>query len=272
MKRLSLYAMISLVLLLGQTGLLAQNADEQRLVVPLSDAGQPARLHVSLMSGRIEVTAYQGQEVIVVARPHSTKEKEKIVDGMRRIPNTSIGLTVEEDDNVIQVGADWTNRGIDIEIQVPARTSAYLSTINNGDIVVNGLTGELELENTNGAITATEISGSVVADTTNGPVRVTFVEIDAEKEMAFASFNGNVDVTFPPGLRADLRISSGQGDIFTDFDAEVQPRSPVVERGEDGGRYQVRVQGDVHVKIGGGGPVYRFKTLNGNVYVRKAGG
>ena len=160
---------------------------------------------------------------------------------------------------------------MDLEIQVPAATSAQLTTINGGELVVRGLTGEMELANTNGGIEATGIRGSVVANTTNGEVRVTFVEIDTDKAMSFTTLNGDVDISFPPGLKADLRIDAGRGDIFTDFDFEVQASSPTIDRGERGGGYRIELSSEVHATVGGGGPVFHFKTFNGDVYVRKTG-
>jgi DUF4097 and DUF4098 domain-containing protein YvlB len=64
---------------------------------------------------------------------------------------------------------------------------------------------------------ATDISGSAVASTTNGNVRCTFAEVAPGKAMSFSSFNGDVDVTFPASLAADLRIDAGRGEILTDF-------------------------------------------------------
>jgi hypothetical protein len=272
MNRLLTLCCITLACLALQPGTLGQDSGAQQLAVPLSDPSRPVQLSVSVFSGAIRVTAYEGNEVIVLAKPHDVDDSREPVDGMRRIPNTSLGLTIEEQNNEVNVGGDWTNRAMDLEIQVPARTSAQLTTINGGDIIVRGLTGEVELANTNGGIEATDIRGSVVANTTNGDVRVSFVEIDTDKAMSFTTLNGDVDTTFPPGLRAELRIDAGRGEILTDFDFEVKPSAPVVDRGERGGGYRVELSSEVQATVGGGGPVFHFKTFNGNVYVRKAGG
>jgi len=241
-------------------------------LVPLSNPGQPVKLYAEVLYGSITVRAQQIQEVVVVARARTTRVNEdQTKNGMMRIPNTAMGLTVEEKDNTVMVSTDSINRSMDLEITVPVRTSVHLETTNNGDLLVEGVQGELELENTNGSITATGVSGSLVADTTNGRVLVSFVEIDPDAPMSFVTFNGSVDVTFPAGLKADLRINSGRGDIYTDFDVQVEPREPVVDRSEGSGRYRVRVEGDVHATVGGGGPQMQFKTYNGDVYIRRAG-
>jgi DUF4097 and DUF4098 domain-containing protein YvlB len=87
--------------------------------------------------------------------------------------------------------------------------------------------------------------------------------------MSFNTFNGDVDVTFPAKLAATLRVTSGQGEFYTDFDVTAQAQPPVVTQGSPNGRYEVRLERETVVVVGKGGPDIRFKTFNGNVMVRK---
>ena len=256
-------------------------SDEQRIVVPLTDASRPVVLEVDFMAGEIEVTGYDGRDVVIVARnstvQYESDESDEDDDdpgtrGMKRIPNTALGLEIEEHQNRVSVSGEWQNYTVSVQIQVPYRTSASIHTVNGGDIVVRGLTGELELDNTNGGIAATNIKGSVVAHTTNGNVSVTFDEITPDKPMSFTSFNGNVDVSFPPNLKADLRIEPGRGDILTDFDFQLIPTAPKIEKNERKGGSRIEIGQDVQAKIGGGGPIFHFKTFNGGIYIRKSTG
>ena len=53
-------------------------AQSERIVVPLSDPGRPATLEVSVMTGSIAVTAWEGSEIVVVgqctrARPTASR-------------------------------------------------------------------------------------------------------------------------------------------------------------------------------------------------------
>ena len=41
-----------------------------------------------------------------------------------------------------------------------------------------------------------------------------------QKDMAFTSLNGNVDVTLPPSTKANLRLRSDRGDVYSDFDVQ----------------------------------------------------
>ena len=71
-------------------------------------------------------------------------------EGLRRIPTTSLGMTVTERDNVVSIELDFAQRNYALEISVPRRTSVHAQTVQGGDVKVTGVTGEHELENVNG--------------------------------------------------------------------------------------------------------------------------
>lgn len=254
---------------------LAAPAAAERLVVPLSRPGQPATLYAEGLSASFTVEAYEGQEVIIEAEAregaekHRHREKEAPPPGMRRLPNASFGLTAAEKDNVVRVELEGF-AAQRVHIRVPRATSVRLETVNGGEVVVQGVTGEHEIENVNGGITLRDVSGSVVAHTTNGPVRATFSRLDAGKPMSFVSFNGDVDVTFPPGLAADLKLRSDNGDIFTDFDVELAETRSAKKEERRGGSYRVSLERAIEAQVGGGGPQITLRTFNGSIYVRKA--
>jgi hypothetical protein len=250
---------------------LAAAQSDQPIVVPLSDPAAPAALDVSLLVGSITVTAYEGDEVMIV--PHESGDPEPArtpsLEGFRRIPNTSMGLTAEERGNTVSIDVDFTTREIELDISVPRNTSVRAGVVNGGALNVEGVTGEHELSNVNGPVLATDIAGSAVVDTTNGDLKISFTEITPDQPMSFTSFNGNVDVTFPAGLSADLVLNAGNGDVLTDFDIDVEPQAPAVERSSDGGRYRVRLERDIRAVVGSGGPEIRFETVNGNIVIRR---
>lgn len=248
-------------------------AQDQRLAVPLSDPSRPARLEIALFSGDISVEGYDGNEVVIVAdtpiRGGDQQEPPR-ADGLRRIQSSSVGLTVEEKDNTVSVRMDFSPNNADIEIRVPRRTSVKASLVNGGDVEIDTVTGQHELSNVNGDVIATDISGSAVINATNGDVRATFTAVDATTPMSFTSFNGDVDVTLPANLAADLLVASQQGDVFTDFDVVAQDDPATVDRSVDADRGQrIRVRRQSRYAIGGGGPDIQLKTFNGDVMIRK---
>jgi hypothetical protein len=251
----------------------AQDDDDQRLVVPLSDPSRPAVLEVTLFSGDIEIEGYDGNEIIIVADAplrDADGEEPARPDGLRRIQSSSVGLTVEEGDNKVSVRMDFSPKNVDLEIRVPRRTSVHANLVNGGDIEVIGLNGEHELQNVNGDVVATDISGSAVLNSTNGDVRATFTAVARDSSMSFTSFNGDVDVSLPANLSADLLVTSQQGDVYTDFEFEERPDAGAVQRNVDaGGRRQVRMQRENRYAIGGGGGAIQLRTFNGDIMIRK---
>jgi hypothetical protein len=271
MKRPGSIASVLLPLVLAAPALSAQAEQAQRIVVPLSEPDRPASVSCGLMYGSIEVKGGPGKEVVVVVRPEpADDEGERTEDGLRRIPNTAIGLEVEEQRNHVEVGGGYMNRSITLEITVPTKTSVSLSLVNGGEIAIENIDGEHEISNVNGGITATGVRGSVVANSTNGDIRVAFTGITPDKAMAFTTFNGDVDVTLPASTRANLKLNPGRGDIYTDFDVALEQAGAKVERGQGPAGYRVTLERDMQGRIGGGGPEMEFRTYNGDIYLRRA--
>ena len=255
-----------------------QESPVDRLTVAFSNPTRPGLLKVGLMNGGVTIKGYEGKEVVVEARVRTqklsrrkeTKEKEK-ARGMQRIEVTSTGLTVEEEDNVMEVGVSSMNRTIDLTIQVPRKTSLKLSCLNNGDIKVEQVEGEIEVSNTNGGVTLTGVSGSVVAHALNDDVVVTFVRIEPNKAMSFSSLNGDIDVTFPADIKAKVKMKADNGDVYSDFDIRLEAATNRIEEDarKEGGKYQLKVEKSMYGIINGGGPEIQLATFNGDIYIRK---
>jgi DUF4097 and DUF4098 domain-containing protein YvlB len=250
-------------------------AGPDRISVKLNDPSRPAVVDASLVNGGITVKAYSGQEVIVEARARNHEEEEPAPPaGMKRLNISSTGLTVEEENNEVRIDTESFVRPIDLTISVPIRTSLKLSAINDGDIVVDGVDGEIDVNDVNGAVTLNHVSGNCVAHALNGRVLATFVRVSPQKPMAFSSLNGDIDVTFPSDVKATLNIRSDRGDVFSDFDVQLQmsaPKPVMEDNGAKDGKYRVKIDKSVHGTINGGGPEYQFTNFQGSIYIRKGG-
>ena len=203
----------------------------------------------------------------------SEPEKSEKTRGLHRIPNTSSGISVEEDDNTVTVemGMMGGSRTTDLMIQVPTNTSMKLSSINDGEIEVSQVKGDLEISNTNGSIKLSNVNGSAVLDALNGDITVVFTGVNGDKSMSFSSLNGTIDVTFPPGLSATVRMKTEQGEIYSDFDIKMDTSPAKIENNGQGrrGKYRVTLEKMMAGTINGGGPEIQFKNLNGDIYIRK---
>src|SRR5438046_1827727 len=137
----------------------AQDIPADRVPVPLHDPSRPAVVKASQMSGGITVKGYEGKEVIVEARlrkgdaSKDERTDDKKVGGLKRIEITTTGLTVEEENNVVNVNTGSWNRPVDLTIQVPVASSLKLNCMTEGEIRAEGIEGEIEDNNINGGVT-----------------------------------------------------------------------------------------------------------------------
>lgn len=276
-QRQQLRLMITAAAMLAMT-FLAPRAEAQsggdKVSVNLSDPSRPGFVKVGMVNGSIIVKGYDGKQVIVEARNRNQeRERDTSSGGLKRLNISTTGLSVEEENNEVRVSTESYARTIDITISVPTHSSLKLSAVNDGEIVVTGVDGEMDVNNVNGPVTLNNVSGSAVAHALNGKLTATFLRVN-QKPMAFSSLNGDIDVTLPADVKTNVSIKSDRGDVFSDFDVQLQtsPPQPVIEDGrKDGGKYRVRIDKTVHGTINGGGPEYQFTNFNGGIYIRKAG-
>ncbi len=269
----------SLFIFISASPLLAQNEVKEQLVVPLSDPAKPGTLHVGLINGSIKVVGYTGKDVVIdiTASPKRGRHDDnddrpdKASNGMKRITTGSpLDVSAEEKNNTVNINANSMRQSIDLTIKVPQRFALKVSAVNNGNIEIENVSGNLEITNVNGYIHLTNVAGSAVANTVNGNLIATFKSIDSDTPMAFSTLNGNVDVTFPASVKVNSKLKSDRGDIYSDFDIDVDKNQPKVSRTSQSGMYQVKIEDWVYGKINGGGPEVMMKNMNGNIYIRKA--
>jgi DUF4097 and DUF4098 domain-containing protein YvlB len=260
-------SVIAVGLLLCAVAAFGQNKPEP-ITVPLSRPGEPVTLEIELMSARIEVIGEDRKDVQLSIAMAGGERRIKTPSGMKTLTGGG-ALSVEESDNTVSVDSDTHTGKFEVVARVPRRADLHLSTVQDGGIVVRDITGTLELENVNGKIEATNIDGSVIAESVNESIRVAFSSIGKSGATALTSLNGDITVSFPATTGAELRIDNAAGEIESDFDLDVKPTKPTIERNE-GRRTSLRVEDVIVATVNGGGPVIKIKTLNGNIRVSKA--
>jgi hypothetical protein len=269
-------AVLVLMSVIRITPTFAQNEIKEQLVVPLSDPAKSGSLNVGLINGSIKVTGYAGKEVIIDAEtiPNSNSNRKEKVDesaaGMKRIsPRNGLELSAEEKNNKVNVHSSSHRQSINLTIKVPQQFALKVSTINNGDIVIDNVTGELEINNVNGDITMTNVAGSAVANTVNGVIKANFKSV-TDSPMAFTTLNGNVDITFPATVKMNAKVKSDRGEVYSDFDMDIDKSAPKGVRSNQNGMYKVSIDEWIQGKVNGGGAEVMMKNMHGNIYIRKA--
>lgn len=263
---------LSLVFLLT-----VQLSAQETVTIPLSNPTKEGFLKMGIINGSISIKGTDTKEVIVKGikrekgnRYYSGRKTSKNdVNGLKRISNNSLEFSAEEYDNVVRVKST-PNGTTDFEIEVPTNFSLKISTINRGEIYVENVNGTMDVSNINGKITLKDISGSVSADALNKDITVNFIKVTPNVAMAFSSLNGDIDITFPKTIKADIKVKSDRGEIYTDFDLKAKPSQAKITKGDNsrGNAYNVKVEKWIIGSINGGGPEILFKNFNGDVIIR----
>lgn len=270
----AIIAVLGLMSIIGITPSFAQNEIKEQLVIPLSDPAKPGTLNVGLINGSIKVTGHAGKEVIIDAETITITNKKGKVDesasGMKRItPRGGLELSAEEKNNKIDVNSSSYRQPINLSIKVPQQFSLKVSTVNKGNILIENVSGELEINNVNGDIIMTNVAGSAVANTVNGVIKANFKSV-TDSPMAFTTLNGNVDVTFPATIKMNAKVKSDRGEVYSDFDMDIDKSVPIGVRSSQNGMYKVSVDEWIQGKVNGGGSEIMMKNMQGNIYIRKA--
>ena len=240
----------------------------ESLTVPLSDPSAPGHLQLHTHNGTISIEGYSGNEIQmeVISHDKGDKKDNGSKKGLRRIPKQSMDVSISEENNRVKINGSNNSRA-DFKLKIPENFSLQLSSHHNGNISVSNVAGEIEVNSHHGWISLEDISGSVIADTHHGAITVSFVEVDSDAAMAFTTYHGDVDITFPGGVGADLKMKSSKGNVYTDFDFE--PVASKLETSTKGTRKEIKLGGWTQGKLGSGGEEMMFKTYHGDILIRK---
>ncbi len=162
---------------------------------------------------------------------------------------------------------------VDYKVRVPASHEVKV-VLTNGLATVAGITGSVDVRSTNGDVESRHVSGRVRLATTNGdvlldgakPARLHCRSVNGDMtvgleglgagENSISTVRGNVRITVPADLVADVSLSTMHGRIDLDAPGSVTSRSP--------SRLDV-VLGAKGTERGGAVPTLDVRTLFGNV-------
>jgi hypothetical protein len=237
---------------------------------------------IDSQNGRIVVEAWDRPEV----RVQITREARAKSDAQARQLLRALAADVSVEPDRIEIVSVYPKKrevvdlwdligqgvammNIHYYVQIPKETALELKTSNgglrvrgsvgsvravtsNGGVDVFGVRGPLDVRTSNGEIRLAGIDGIASAMTTNGSVTAEITALPARGRLALVTTNGNVRVTLPKQIYADLEAVTTNGRVRVDYAL-------------DAGRAVTTksVQG----RIGGGGVRMKIQTTNGNIDV-----
>lgn len=223
-------------------------------------------LEVRGISGDIRATLASGPEAEVVATKRGRSRDFDLVD--IRVFEESDRVVVcalydqPERDSCDGRGDHDGRRGhsidvsVDFEVRVPAGVELVGRTV-SGDVEAEGLRSDVDASTVSGSVLVST-TGVARGHTVSGEVDVEMGSLDWDR-LDFETVSGDITVRVPEGLDAEIDFESLSGDFSSDFDVEVRRRRD---------RF---VGSELQGRIGEGTRQLRFKTVSGDVRLRRAG-
>lgn len=235
--------------------------------------------------GAIKVEGYSGSQVMIeVDQTIEADDSETLAQAKREFKlgfdqktDSVIAYTAEPyDTRPHQRWDDHHNREqhyivrLNYTVKVPSSMNLRVSTVNDGDINIRDVHGALNVNNVNGAISIANAKGTTDAHTINGDLTVTYLASPPDASNYY-TLNGKLEVVYPPSFAGDVQFKSMNGEFFTDFnDTQTLPTEVVKSTDKHSNGTTYKLNKNTKIRIGAGGKTFKFETLNGNIYIKKA--
>jgi hypothetical protein len=223
------------------------------------------RLEVKGVNGDVRAVLASGAEAVVNARKHSRRSDPDEVE--IKVVESEEGITIcavyptprrAREENNCEPGDRWHSNTenndvvVDFEVQVPAGVEFNGKTV-NGEMSAEGLKGDAHVSTVNGSVRVTT-TGLAEASTVNGSVYAQMGRADWTDDLEFSTVNGGITLILPGKLDTEVRASTVNGEIETDW--------PLMVSGRFSNR---RIRGT----IGAGGRALSLSTVNGEIRLKK---
>ena len=185
---------------------------------------------------RIEVVPHAGGVTICAVYP----SRENNGKPNECVPGSGGRMNVQNNDVTVR-----------FVVRVPAGVTFVGRTV-NGEVEANRLNGDVDLHTVNGSVTFSTTGGGR-AETVNGSIRGDMGRADWSDTNSFNTVNGSIILRFPDSLSTEVRASTVNGDITSDF---TMSTSRVSRR---------RLEGT----IGGGGRTLSLESVNGSISLKR---
>ena len=270
-------------MLLAMIGILSPillTSQEDAIDIPFSDPSGSKTLEIDLFNGEIYIEGSSRQDISVTYKieegdnedgefKHHNEGREEKSSGLRKISGNNLDLKIGERNNEAYIKSHNWNKSIILTLEVPEGIDISIRNSMGRKVEIKNLTGNINVESGVGSIDMSGISGLVNASTSAGQIKIDFDAIPEQKSMIINNHTGDVDLTFPSTFKADLKMKTSWGDIYSDLDLETQPQKPEMIKDSEGEGFKYSIDNWTNAKLNGGGAEVTIKSQMGNIYLRK---
>ena len=205
--------------------MLYANTFAQTKPYKIAFSGQGKKVQVLVQQASVNIQGYDGSEVSIEQSGENRKELPKEADGLRLITggivdNTGLGASSEVEGNTLKITIPKNRYTGILTIKVPKNIDLSVAEVqgwSDQKITISDIGGEIELKTTNSRAYLNDITGPLVAHTGHGKIFITYSKLNQSSPSSINA-SGAIDITLPADAKANLKIRSYYGDLFTDWD------------------------------------------------------
>ncbi|MCU0324874.1 MAG: DUF4097 domain-containing protein [Spirosomaceae bacterium] len=186
-------------------------------------SGSNKKVQILSAANQLTVEGYNGNEVIIET-DKGNKEFPEEAEGLRVISagvvdNTGTGANVTTEENIMKIRLPKSRYFGNFKVKIPNNLPVNIKENGNayGKWYIGGLDSELEINTSYSIVNIKGVSGPIIARCGYGKISVVYDKLNPDKPNSISA-SGAVDVTLPSDTKANLRLESSYGEIFTDFD------------------------------------------------------
>lgn len=253
-KHITLY-MLALIVIIGNA--IGQATDEYRFTAS-------GKLFVNGVN-KIAFEGHDGNEVIISTTVKSSRSSEraeglKLINGSGLEDNTGLGLSVSKEGGNTQLDEISKRSSRRYVVKVPKDVIVVYkhSTPHGSAVKFTDIEGEIEVKTDHSRVELNDVTGPMTVSTVHGRIEGRFSAVNQNGPVSIASSHGLIDISLPANTKANLKLGSEWGEIYSDFDINIE-------------RSGIRSYSSNEVKgtINGGGVNFSAVSTHGNVYLRK---
>jgi Putative adhesin len=237
--RTGIYGAFLVVVITGLCGRSFAYDETFHRVYPLTAGGSFVLENVN---GSVHVDGWDRDEVEVSAVKTSTNESRDMQQVKIEVDNSKPGQIAV---HTLYPKGEGAEVAVEYHVHVPYRVLLGSIGTVNGSVIVRGVEGGGELRSVNGNVEVFNSSGRFSEKTTNGDIRLELHELLEGGPMNLETVNGSVLLGLPAGARADLKVLSMNGDVYSELpvpriSGALTPHAFKAKLGNGGGEISVR--------------------------------
>ncbi|MFK7773263.1 MAG: DUF4097 family beta strand repeat-containing protein [Saprospiraceae bacterium] len=228
---------------------------------------------------KVDIVGHNGTEVIIQGEVRNKKKDTRasglrVISGDGTVDNTGLGLSAVKEGNELTIEQVVKNSKGRFTIKIPQGVAVLYehSTHHGEDLNIKDISGEIEVSAHFNHVKLENVTGPMSINTVHGHIEAVFANVNQSNPSTIRSSHGWIDVTLPSSTKANLKLKSSHGDMFTDFEINRNiktGKSTKNDKDSDGCGGCGNDNSSMSGGINGGGVLIDLYTAHANIYLRK---